>query len=60
MNLCGERGYLTINNLDVTPNGKGHFSANGDLSMAGKWQIGVQIRTPDGLFRQFSAARLLV
>ncbi len=52
-----DMGTDTINLL---PDGKGHFSANGDLSMAGKWQIGVQIRTPDGLFRQFSAARLLV
>ena len=58
MNLCGERGYLTINNLDVTPNGKGHFSANGDLSMAGKWQIRVQIRPPDGTLHESTVTLL--
>jgi hypothetical protein len=30
------------------PDGKGHFSAPGDFSMGGPWQIRVQLRTPDG------------
>jgi putative copper export protein/5-hydroxyisourate hydrolase-like protein (transthyretin family) len=31
----------------LQPDGKGHFSAPGDLSMAGNWEIQIQIRTPD-------------
>ncbi len=30
------------------PDGKGHFSASGDFSMGGTWQVRVQLRTPDG------------
>jgi hypothetical protein len=30
------------------PDGKGHFSATGDFSMGGPWQIRVQLRAPDG------------
>ena len=30
------------------PDGKGHFSASGDFSMGGTWQIRVQLRAPDG------------
>jgi len=33
----------------LLPDGKGHFSAQGDLSMGGNWQIRIQIRTPDGV-----------
>lgn len=33
--------------ISLTPDGKGHFNGSGDLSMAGKWQISIQIRTPD-------------
>jgi len=33
--------------LNLLPDGKGHFSISGDLSMAGNWQIRIQIRTPD-------------
>lgn len=39
-----DMGTDTVNLL---PDGKGHFSATGDLSMAGDWQIRIQIRTPD-------------
>ncbi len=34
--------------VDLLPDGKGHFSASGDLSMGGNWQIRIQIRTLDG------------
>lgn len=39
-----DMGTDTVNLL---PDGKGHFSAPGDLSMAGNWGIRVQVRTPD-------------
>jgi copper transport protein len=34
----------------LQPDGKGNFSAAGDLSMSGNWQIEIQIRTPDKAF----------
>jgi copper transport protein len=33
--------------IPLQPDGKGHFSAPGDLTMAGDWAIRIQIRTPD-------------
>lgn len=33
--------------INLTPDGKGHFSGTGDLSMAGHWQISIQIRAAD-------------
>jgi nitrogen fixation protein FixH len=39
-----DMGTDTIN---LQPDNKGHFSAIGDLSMSGNWQIRIQIRTPD-------------
>lgn len=39
-----DMGTDTIN---LQPDGKGNFSANGDLSMAGHWKIRIQVRTPD-------------
>ena len=33
--------------ISLLPDGKGHFSGSGDLSMAGNWQISIQIRTAD-------------
>lgn len=33
--------------LNLHPDNKGHFSATGDLDMSGRWQIRIQIRTPD-------------
>jgi hypothetical protein len=38
-----DMGTDTVNLL---PDGKGHFSGTGDLSMPGNWQIRIQIRTP--------------
>ncbi|BCL80924.1 copper resistance protein CopC/CopD [Ktedonobacteria bacterium brp13] len=35
-------GTATVN---LQPDGKGHFSASGDLTLGGHWQIRVQIRT---------------
>ncbi len=39
-----DMGTDTVNLL---PDGKGHFTASGDLSMGGNWQIRIQIRTPN-------------
>ncbi len=50
-----DMGTDTINLL---PDGKGHFSANGDFSMAGKWQIRVQIRPPDGTLHESTVTLL--
>lgn len=39
-------------NIALLPDGKGHFSARGDLEMAGDWQIRIQIRTPDNTLHE--------
>jgi nitrogen fixation protein FixH len=44
-----EMGTDTFN---LHPDGKGHFSANGDFSMGGTWQIRVQIHTPEGALHE--------
>ncbi len=41
--------------VSLLPDGKGHFSGTGDLSMAGNWQIGIQIRTPDHTLHEATA-----
>jgi copper transport protein len=38
---------MGTNEITLLPDGHGHFSASGDLSMPGNWQVGIQIRTPD-------------
>jgi hypothetical protein len=38
---------MGTNIISLLPDGKGHFSGSGDLSMSGHWQISIQIRTPD-------------
>jgi copper transport protein len=44
-----DMGTDTVNLL---PDGKGHFSGSGDLSMAGNWDIRIQIRTPDATLHE--------
>lgn len=44
-----DMGTDTVNLL---PDGKGHFSARGDLSMAGHWEIRIQLRTPDNTLHE--------
>ncbi|HJT56464.1 MAG TPA: copper resistance protein CopC [Ktedonobacteraceae bacterium] len=44
-----DMGTDTVN---LQPDGKGHFSANGDLSMPGDWQIRIQVRTPDATLHE--------
>ena len=44
-----DMGTDTVN---LQPDGKGHFSATGDLSMSGHWQIRIQIRTPDNTLHE--------
>ena len=43
---------MGTDNVNLLPDGKGHFSASGDLSMAGDWQIRIQIRTPDNTLHE--------
>jgi copper transport protein len=41
--------------IKLLPDGKGHFSGSGDLSMPGNWEIRIQIRTPDATLHEASA-----
>src|SRR5205823_9971860 len=47
-----EMGTDTVN---LRPDGKGHFSASGDLAMPGNWEIRIQIRTPDATLHEANA-----
>jgi len=38
---------MGTDNVNLQPDGKGHFSATGDLVMGGHWQIRIQLRTLD-------------
>jgi len=38
--------------VNLRPDGKGHFSSPGDLSMSGDWQIRIQIRTADNTLHE--------
>jgi hypothetical protein len=38
--------------ITLQSDGKGHFSARGDLSMGGDWGIGISIQTPDHVLHQ--------
>jgi len=44
-----EMGTDTVN---LQPDGKGHFSATGDLVMGGNFQLRIQIRTPDNTLHE--------
>ena len=39
-------------NVNLVPDGKGHFSASGDLTMAGDWEIRIQVRTTDNTLHE--------
>ena len=43
---------MGTDNVNLQPDGKGHFSATGDLVMGGHWQIRIQIRTPDNTLHE--------
>lgn len=43
---------MGTDNVNLLPDGQGHFSATGDLSMGGHWQIRIQIRTPDATLHE--------
>lgn len=45
---------MGTDNVNLLPDGKGHFSAPGDLSMSGNWAIRVQIRAPDHALHEAS------
>jgi len=51
-----EIGTGTVN---LQPDGKGHFSARGDLTVGGHWQIRVQIRTVENTLHE-TIIKLLV
>lgn len=38
--------------VNLLPDGKGHFSGRGDLSMGGRWQVRIQVRTPDATLHE--------
>lgn len=38
--------------VNLQPDGKGHFSARGDLSMGGNWQVRIEIRTLDATLHE--------
>lgn len=43
---------MGTDSVNLLPDGKGHFSARGDLVMAGNWQIRIQIRTTDNTLHE--------
>ncbi len=43
---------MGTDSVNLSPDGKGHFSSPGDLSMGGDWQIRIQIRTPDNTLHE--------
>ena len=38
---------MGTDSINLQPDGKGRFSASGDLAMAGKWQVRLVVRTLD-------------
>ncbi len=51
-----DMGTDTVN---LQPDGKGHFSATGDLVMGGHWQLRIQIRTPDNSLHEATIKELV-
>jgi len=45
---------MGTDSVNLLPDGKGHFSASGDLAMGGDWSIRVQIRTPEHALHEAS------
>jgi copper transport protein len=43
---------MGTDSINLPPDGKGHFTSNGDLSMGGHWQVRIQIRTPDNTLHE--------
>ena len=43
---------MGTDSINLLPDWKGHFSANGDLSMSGHWQVRIQIRTSDNTLHE--------
>ena len=46
---------MGTNAINLQPAGQGKFSANGDLDMAGRWEVRIQIRTPDNTLHEATA-----
>jgi nitrogen fixation protein FixH len=45
---------MGTDSVDLSPDGKGHFSGRGDLSMGGHWQVRIQVRAPDATLHEAS------
>ena len=45
---------MGTDSINLLPDGKGHFSASGDLSMSGDWSIRIQVRLPDHTLHEAS------
>ena len=45
---------MGTDSVNLLPDGKGHFSANGDLPMSGHYQIRIQVRAPDNALHEVS------
>ncbi len=43
---------MGVETANLQVDGKGHFSASGDLHMEGNWQIRIQIRAPENTLHE--------
>jgi putative copper export protein/methionine-rich copper-binding protein CopC len=43
---------MGTSNVNLQPDGKGHFTGTDDFSMGGDWQVRIQIRTPDNTLHE--------
>ncbi len=43
---------MGVETVNLQVDGKGHFSASGDLHMEGNWQIRIQIRAPENTLHE--------
>jgi copper transport protein len=50
-----DMGTDTVN---LQPDGKGHFSAQGDLSMSGNWKLRIEIRTVESTLHEATVQML--
>jgi copper transport protein len=43
---------MGTDNVPMQSDGKGHFTANGLLTMSGRWEVRVAVRTPDNVLHE--------
>jgi copper transport protein len=46
---------MGIDKITLQPDGKGHFRANGDITMPGNWEVRVEIRAPNNTLHEGTA-----